>query len=90
MEPFGVTNSFGLTHTYDVSYEESPGDVVCKKDEDCCTNGNTDFIWCEVVSSKCISKIVEGGSIHPDFPSNACHCPFGKAPFINKGKCRCK
>lgn len=90
MEPFDVRNSFGLTHTYDIPFEESTGDVVCMKDEDCCAKGNTDFIWCEIVSSKCLSKIVEGGLIHPNFPEKACHCPSGKSSFINKGRCRCK
>ena len=91
MQPFqGIDNEYGLlSDTYTkifYQYDTSPGDIVCKKDSDCC---KSNYFWCDdKVTKKCIPKVVEGGMCEKSFPNKACYCKKG-TPLNNKGKCQC-
>lgn len=95
MKPFeGLINADGLTNEDYTSlhyrYEASPGEVdECKTDRDCCASVKPDFIWCNTVTGKCMSKVKEGGSVEANYPDRACYCPARLASFNEAGVCKC-
>lgn len=96
MLPFkGLNNSYGLLSDDYINwwykYETSPGDIECTNDADCCANGNTEFIWCDTILGRCLSKVSEGGAVKVVFPARACYCPPGRQPYIKPTlTCGCK
>ncbi|ESO10253.1 hypothetical protein HELRODRAFT_168144 [Helobdella robusta] len=91
MMPFGILHDDMMGNNYfNPSYEVSPGDVQCWKDDDCCSNKNTEYVWCNRKTNKCAAKIQQGGRVKSGFSANACYCKKPKLPVIKDNLCDCE
>lgn len=91
MMPFGILHRDMLMSEFFVpNYHTSPGDVECSKDEDCCPNSNTKYVWCNVETKQCVAKMKEGGKVKPGFPDIACYCGEGQTAVLKEDVCHCK